>query len=209
MLVRPGDVAQKGQVLATLDCKSASAQSKAMQRQARALSATQEAISREAGRMSGLLAGGYVSPDEVERRTGDSASKQAELLAANARLVRASLEVDDCVLRAPFAGEVGERLLDAGGFARPGAPLRSAAIRGDAATIFVVSEGVAQKRKVAMPGESGGSLFGATTLAAGSLVVTAGRALIKDGDHVAHKLEPFAGMTEAKAPSTSPSEVRP
>lgn len=299
VLVRPGDVAQKAQVLATLDCKSASAQSKAMQMQARALSATQEAVSREAGRLSGLLAGGYVSPNEVERRTAESASKQAELLAANARLVRASLEVDDCVLRAPFAGEVGERLLDPGGFARPGAPiltlldreqvrvlvdvpesdfsvvevgtkvqmklvatgvelvgtiarrapsadsatrtihaeidladsqrripvgttaevnieigqpvpatelpLRAAAVRGDSATVFVVTEGVAQKRKVAMLGESGGSLFVAPSLNAGSLVVTEGRALLKDGDRVEHKLEPFAGIMSTK----SASEARP
>jgi multidrug efflux pump subunit AcrA (membrane-fusion protein) len=35
VLVRPGDVVQKGQGLATLDCKSASAQSKAMLMQAR------------------------------------------------------------------------------------------------------------------------------------------------------------------------------
>lgn len=123
VLVRPGDVAEKGQVLATLDCKSASAQSKAMQMQARALAATQEAVTKEAGRLSGLLEGGYVSPNEVERRTAESTSKQAELLAANARMVRASLEVDDCVLRAPFSGEIADRLLDPGGFARPGAPI--------------------------------------------------------------------------------------
>ena len=87
VLVRPGDSVQKGQVLATLDCKSASAQSKAMQMQARALSTTQEALSKEATRLSGLLEGGYVSPNEVERRTAESASKQSELLAANTALV--------------------------------------------------------------------------------------------------------------------------
>lgn len=123
VLVRPGDVAKKGQVLATLDCKSASAQTKVLQQQARALSATQEAVSKEAGRLTGLLSGGYVSPNEVERRTAESHSKEAELLAAQARLVRAGLEVDDCVLRAPFDGEVSERLTDPGGFARPGSPI--------------------------------------------------------------------------------------
>lgn len=123
VLVRPGDVAKKGQVLATLDCKSASAQSKVLQQQARALSATQEAVTKEAGRLTGLLSGGYVSPNEVERRTAESHSKEAELLAAQARLVRAGLEVDDCVLRAPFDGEVSERLTDPGGFARPGSPI--------------------------------------------------------------------------------------
>ena len=48
---------------------------------------------------------------------------EAELLAANARLVRASLEVDDCILHAPFDGEIADRMLDPGGFARPGSPI--------------------------------------------------------------------------------------
>jgi RND family efflux transporter MFP subunit len=283
VLVRPGESAKKGQVLATLDCKSASAQSRAMQMQARALSATQEAISKEVGRMSGLLEGGFVSPNEVERKAADSASKQAELLAANARLVRASLEVDDCVLHAPFDGEIADRMLDPGGFARPGSailsllardkvrvlldvpetdfsvvaegtpvelrvialaktmpglisrrapsadpgtrtvhaeidiqdalgkipvgttaeitieigesksatkiPLRSAAVRDDFATLFVVQAGVAHKLKLAVMGEAGGSLFVAPTLLPGTHVVSEGRALLKDGDPVLDKLE--------------------
>lgn len=285
VLVRPGDAAEKGQVLATLDCQSASAQSKAMQMQARALSATQEALAKEASRLSGLLTGGYVSPNEVERRSAESASKQAELQAANARLVRASLEVDDCILRAPFAGEIADRLLDPGAFARPGAPiltlvdrtkvrvlcdvpetdfaavatgtpvrlrllalgretagviarrapaadaatrtihaeidlddperqipvgttaeltielgepapavalpLPAAMVRGDSATVFVVSAGTARKRKVEVLGESGGTLFVSPKLGADARVVTEGRALLKDGDRVTDQLEPW------------------
>ena len=48
----------------------------------------------------------------------------------------------------------------------------AAAVRGDSATLFVIKDGVAEKRKVAMLGESGGSLFVPPTLAAGSQVVT-------------------------------------
>ena len=301
VLVRPGDLAQKGQVLATLDCKSASAQSKALQMQARALSTTQEAVSKEAGRLSGLLEGGYVSPNEVERHTAESASKQAELLAANARLVRASLEVDDCVLRAPFDGEIGERLLDPGAFARPGSPiltfvdrakvrvlidvpesdfaavavgtpvhlrlvalgsdmngviarrapvadpatrtvhaeidlgagegsripvgttaeltielgepvpatelpLRAAAVKGDSATLFVVKDGAAHKLKIAVLGESGGSLFVVSKLTPGTRIVTEGRALLKDGDRVTDNLESFTPVQAAPpAPAAPPA----
>lgn len=301
VLVRPGDVTKRGQVLATLDCKSASAQSKAMQMHARALSATQEAVTKEAGRLSGLLAGGYVSPNEVERRTAESASKQAELLAQNARIVRASLEVDDCVLRAPFDGEIADRLLDPGGFARPGSPiltlvdrekvrvlvdvpesdfavvaeatpvrlrivalgselngtiarrapsaeaatrtvhaeidladsqrkipvgttaevtieigeaapatelpLRAASVRGDAATVFTLKDGVAHKLKIAVLGESGGSLFVAPTLTPGTRVVAEGRALIKDGDRVADKLETFTATRPRSDPAAAPAPV--
>ena len=78
VLVRPGDRVRRSQVLATLDCRNASEQSRALAMQARALHATQEALAKETGRVSGLLEGGYVSPNEVDRRVADSASKQAE-----------------------------------------------------------------------------------------------------------------------------------
>lgn len=293
VLLRPGEGVTRGQVLATLECKSASAQSKAMQLQARAMSATQEALANEAGRLSGLLQGGYASENEVERRNAESKSKQAELMAQNARLVRAALEVDDCVLHAPFDGEVAERLIDPGGFARPGSPiltvvdrgrvrvlidvpevdfavvapatpvrlhlvatgedldgvitrrapvadvgtrtvhaeidltdrgrripvgttaevtialgtpqqataipLRVASVRGDAATLFVVKDGLAKKLSIATLGESGGDLFVAPTLAAGTQVVSEGRALLRDGDRVAaqHERSPAPRPTPA------------
>jgi RND family efflux transporter MFP subunit len=140
VLLRPGEGVTRGQVLATLECKSASAQSKAMQLQARAMSATQEALANEAGRLSGLLQGGYASENEVERRNAESKSKQAELMAQNARLVRAALEVDDCVLHAPFDGEVAERLIDPGGFARPGSPILTVVDRGRVRVLIDVPE---------------------------------------------------------------------
>src|SRR6185369_15109512 len=74
----------------------------------------------EAARVSNMLEGGYVSPNEAEMKKADTASKEAELLATRARLMRASLEVNDCILRAPFDGEVADRLSDPGAFARPG-----------------------------------------------------------------------------------------
>ena len=123
VLVRPGASVRRGQVVATLDCKSASAQSKAVSMQARALESTQAALSNESGRVTGLLEGGFVSPNEAERKAAESASKEAELLATRARMLRATLEVDDCILRAPFDGEIAERMFDPGAFARPGAAL--------------------------------------------------------------------------------------
>lgn len=120
VLVRPGAVVRRGQVLATLDCRNASAESRAVAMQARALEARQEAFAHEAARVGGLLQGGFVSPNEAEQKAAESVSKEAELLSARARLLRTSLEVDDCILRAPFDGEVSDRMLDPGAFARPG-----------------------------------------------------------------------------------------
>ena len=123
VLVRPGAVVKRGEVLATLDCRNASESSKAVEMQARALQTTQTALADQAARISQLVDGGYASQDEVEQKKAESESKQAQLAALQAQLANASLQVDDCVLRAPFDGEVATREIDPGAFVRPGQPV--------------------------------------------------------------------------------------
>jgi hypothetical protein len=71
-------------------------------------------------------------------------------------------------------------------------PLRAARVTDKRATVFVVEGGVARARALDAKGELGGSLFVATALPAGALVVVEGRALLADGDRVNAK--------ETKAP---------
>lgn len=120
VLVRPGDRVRRGQIIGTLDCRNASATSKAVSMQAQALQAQQGALAHEAARIAELQHGGFASENEIEKKQAESASKQAELMSTRARMQRASLEVDDCVLRAPFDGEVSERTMDPGAYAHPG-----------------------------------------------------------------------------------------
>jgi RND family efflux transporter MFP subunit len=120
VLVRPGDAVKRGQVIATLDCRNASASSKAVAMQARAIQAEQEAIAHEAARVAELKEGGFASPNEIEKHAADSASKEAQLMETQAKMQRATLEVNDCVLRAPFACEVSMRFVDPGAFVHPG-----------------------------------------------------------------------------------------
>ncbi len=120
VLVRPGDRVRRGQVIGTLDCRNASATSKAISMQAKAIQAQQEALAHEASRIAELQHGGFASANEIERKQADSASKQAELLSTQAKLQRASLEVSDCVLRSPFDGEVSNRARDPGAYVHPG-----------------------------------------------------------------------------------------
>jgi membrane fusion protein (multidrug efflux system) len=120
VLVRPGATVAKGAVLATLDCRNASAQSQAVAMEARALDAKQKAIADEASRLSSLLDGGFVSANTAEQKVAQSASEQANLLAEKAKLLGTSLGVSDCVLRAPFDGDIGSRDADPGAFVHPG-----------------------------------------------------------------------------------------
>ncbi|HSY42010.1 MAG TPA: biotin/lipoyl-binding protein, partial [Polyangia bacterium] len=79
VLVRPGATVRKGEVLATLDCREASAATKAIAARARALDARQQAVAHEATRTQGLLNGGFVSPNEAEQKNAQSTSEAAQV----------------------------------------------------------------------------------------------------------------------------------
>lgn len=120
VLVRPGQHVKKGEVLATLDCRNAAAGSAAVTAQARALQARQLALQHETERTAALIDGGFVSLNDVEQRQASVEAAGAQLAALSAMQQGKSLEVNDCVLRAPFAGEISSRLADPGTFVRPG-----------------------------------------------------------------------------------------
>ena len=301
VLVRPGDLVKHGQVIATLDCRNASASSRAISMQARAIQAEQEALAHEASRIAELKAGGFASANEIEKHDADSASKQAQLMETQAKMQRASLEVSDCILRAPFAGEIAARMVDPGAFVRPGSavarvvdrrtvrvvaevpeadfgvvvpgtpvviralatgkglqakvarrspaadlatrtvhlevdvpdperslpvgttaeltievgqpspateiPLIAASVRGGNATVYLLAPThVVRKSVYAVKGERGGSLFLDRSLAPGSRVVTEGRALLRDGDVVAAKLDasPLIGSSTLELAGAKP-----
>ncbi len=140
VLVRPGAPVKRGQVIARLDCRNAAEESKAIAAQSRAVEARHQAVAHEAARVGELLGGGFVSPNEAEQKAAESASKEAELQGSRARLARSALEVDDCVLRAPFDGEVGARAMDPGAFARPGAWIASVVDRSTLRVVLDVPE---------------------------------------------------------------------
>jgi membrane fusion protein, multidrug efflux system len=292
VLVRPGAVVKQNEVLATLDCRNTNAATQAVAAQARVVDARLKAIADESARYTGLLDGGFVAENEAEQKVAQRRAEEAELSATKAQLTGKSLEVSDCVLRAPFDGEVATRVEDPGAFVHPGntivsvvdrstvrlvadvpeidfdavapgtvvrvhilansfdataaiarrapsadpstrtvhfeidlpdperkfpvnttaevhvevgqpipateVPLFAASVRGSKATLFVLEGDVAHSRTFAVKGESGGSLFLETSLAPGTRLVTEGRALLQDGDHVTATEEPPAPMAEHK-----------
>jgi RND family efflux transporter MFP subunit len=140
--------------LATLDCRNASASSLAVAAEARAIDARQKAIADESTRTSGLLDGGFVSPNEAEQKQSQSVSEEARLAAERARVTTTTLAVDDCVLRAPFDGEVSIRSVDPGAFVRPGTPVVTIVDRDAVRMTFEVPESdfgaVAEKTPVSI-----------------------------------------------------------
>ncbi len=140
VLVRPGAAVHRGDVLASLDCRNASTLSRAAELTARSVDARQKAIADEANRTSRLLNGGFASVNETEQAQAQSASTMAQLEAQKAELAHSSLEVGDCLLRAPFDGEVGDRYVDPGAFVHPGTALVSVVDRTTARFVADVPE---------------------------------------------------------------------
>ena len=122
VLVRPGDVVKRGQVIATLDCRNASAVEQAVAMQARAVEAQQKASAGEAARLASLDRK-FVSQNDIDQKEADADSKAAQALALKAQMAGSSLEVADCVLRAPFDGEIAQRAMDPGAYVRPGSSI--------------------------------------------------------------------------------------
>lgn len=141
VLVRPGASVKRNEVLATLDCRNASASSLAVAAEARAIDARQKAISDESARLNSLLDGGFVSPNEAEQKEAQSASEQAQLASQRAKLTATGLAVNDCILRAPFEGEISIRSIDPGAFVRPGASIVTLVDRNTVRMTFEVPEG--------------------------------------------------------------------
>jgi membrane fusion protein, multidrug efflux system len=163
VLVRPGAVVKRGDVMATLDCRNASTAHAVVTMQGRAIEARQKAIADEADRTSRLLDGGYASQNEAEQALAQSASELAELESQRAQIAHGSLEVGDCVLRAPFDGEVGDRFVDPGVYVRPGTAIVSVVDRSTARFVADVPEVdfavVAPKTKVRIHVDATGQDF--------------------------------------------------
>ncbi|HEX8792227.1 MAG TPA: efflux RND transporter periplasmic adaptor subunit [Polyangiaceae bacterium] len=140
VLVRPGAVVKRGEVLATLDCRNASAQSQAVAAEARAIETRQRAVADQAARMQSLLDGGFIDPNTVQQNQAQSVSEEAQLAAQRAKLTAQTLEVNDCILRAPFDGEIATRTIDPGAFVRPGNAIVSVVDRNTVRMNFDVPE---------------------------------------------------------------------
>jgi RND family efflux transporter MFP subunit len=125
VLVRPGAAVKKGEVLATLDCRNASAASKEIAARAKALEERRVAATHETERVAEMKKGGYASENEAEQLSAKASSEAAEVESLKATLVSRSLEVNDCILRAPFDSEVADRFVDPGAYVRPGASVVS------------------------------------------------------------------------------------
>lgn len=121
--VREGDAVAAGDVIATLDLRALAAERGSLAASRDAIEAQLELARRTNDRQTKLLEGGHVAPqrvDETSLRLTELAARLAEI---DASLVRLDVRLSKTEIRAPFAGWIGTRSLDAGAIAAPGAPV--------------------------------------------------------------------------------------
>jgi RND family efflux transporter MFP subunit len=116
---------------------------------AKAIEEQQAAAEKEASAVKEVAAGGFASTMEATQLAAKAAAEKAQAESARASLVSRTLEVDDCVLRAPFAGEVADRFVDPGAFARPGEAIVTVI---DRSTVRVVADAPESDFAVVAPG---------------------------------------------------------
>lgn len=113
---KEGQEVEKGALLFTIDPRPyevALAKSDADLEKARAVAADAEVRSKSYTKLD-RTSGGSVSKDEVNRFLASAASARADVLAAEAAVKSAKLQVDYCTIKSPQAGRTGAVLVDAG-----------------------------------------------------------------------------------------------
>jgi RND family efflux transporter MFP subunit len=149
VLFRPGAAVKRGQVLATLDCRFTSASSREIAARAQSVAERQAAVQHEAERVQAIASGGFASVNEVEQLRAKAASERADIESVRANLATKQMAVNDCILRAPFDGDVVERFVDPGAYIRPGEAVLSVA---DRAVMLVVADAPEDDFSIVAPG---------------------------------------------------------
>ena len=114
MLVKEGDTVAKGQVLARLDAAEHQARLDERMATLAASKATWENHERIRKNNEELLRKGFISQSAYDTTLANSSVAQAQVKAAEANVALARRALDDTVIKAPWAGLIAERAVQAG-----------------------------------------------------------------------------------------------
>lgn len=117
--VERGDRVKQGDTLAILDARGAAISASAANAQSQLAKAQLEQAERECERVKSLKDSGAISQAEYDRVTSQCQTTQWSAAAAQAQQQSAQKVVGDSVIRAPFAGVIGERSVNVGQYVQP------------------------------------------------------------------------------------------
>lgn len=119
--VERGQFVKAGQVLVTLDVRSAALTAATAVADAQSAVASAESAKRECDRARSLVAAGALSSQQAERLETQCRTAELQVSSARDRARLAAQNVGDAVIRAPFAGFVAERYVEVGEYLQPDA----------------------------------------------------------------------------------------
>jgi membrane fusion protein, multidrug efflux system len=117
--VERGQSIAAGTVIARLDARVAKFSASAAKANSRVAKAQLELAKSECLRADKLLADGAISKAEFDRTTSQCTTTVSSAAAADASAALASVQAGDSVVKAPFAGIVGERFVEVGEYVQP------------------------------------------------------------------------------------------
>lgn len=123
--VREGDRVSEGAVIARLDTRLLDAERARLVAARDALEAQVELAQRTNARRAELLERGHATAQQVDETSLALAQLRAGIAEAEAGIAAVDVRLSKAVIRAPYAGTIGTRTLDAGAVASPGQPVVS------------------------------------------------------------------------------------
>ncbi|WP_269583901.1 efflux RND transporter periplasmic adaptor subunit [Roseibium sp. Sym1] len=118
-----GDTVERGDVIARLDTRSLEAERRRQLANRKAAESDLELAELTLNRRRKLQQAGHVSEEVLDRARLAASRLQASLAQIDAAMETIDINLDKSVLRAPYDGRVGARLLDEGATATPGQPV--------------------------------------------------------------------------------------
>lgn len=121
--VDEGDTVRAGDIVARLDTRSLEAERRRQQASRSAAESDLELAQLTLDRRRKLQTSGHVSEEVLDRARLALSRLTAQIAQIDAAIEAIDINLDKSVLRAPFTGRVGARLLDEGATATPGQPV--------------------------------------------------------------------------------------
>lgn len=122
-VIEPGEHVKEGAAVARLDASRTKLTIEDQSAEVRRLEAMVELRVKDSERQKTLAEGNVGIAADLDRAVADVAMSRQELARAKAQLARSRDELRRTALRAPFNGQVVQRLLQAGEYAREGEPV--------------------------------------------------------------------------------------
>ena len=125
VLVERGQPVKRGEIIATIDARSAALGAAAAQAQSKLAQSQLDQARRECERVKHLLDTGAISQAEFERQDSQCTGQQWSAAAAEAQQQSATKLLGDTRIRSPFDGIIGERLVNVGQYVEPSTKVAS------------------------------------------------------------------------------------